>query len=184
MLLGVWNTDDGNGLRLIKSHEGYRLEGRKILASGAGYVERPVVTATDETGHRLMVTPSLRCGERADLSSWTAQGMKASATGALDFSGVAGGPDDILGRGGDTNGNPIFQAAHGALLPYTRVAWRGCSTSCARICETPAADKIRIKRLVWVKPQLLSKPQNYGLTKRPLSQRNRAREALMQLWPM
>jgi len=108
MLLGVWNTDDGNGLRLIKSHEGYRLEGRKILASGAGYVERPVVTATDETGHRLMVTPSLRCGERADLSSWMAQGMKASANGALDFSSVAGGSDDILGRGGDYERQPYF----------------------------------------------------------------------------
>jgi alkylation response protein AidB-like acyl-CoA dehydrogenase len=108
MLLGVWNTDDRNGLRLIKNHEGYRLEGRKILASGAGYVERPVVTATDETGHRLMVTPSLRRGERADLSSWTAKGMKASATGVLDFSGIVVGPNDILGGDGDYERQPYF----------------------------------------------------------------------------
>ena len=108
VLLGVWNTDDRNGLRMTKNHEGYRLEGRKILASGAGYVERPVVTAADETGHRLMVTPSLRRGERVDLSGWTAQGMKASATGVLDFSGLAIGVDDILGDDGDYERQPYF----------------------------------------------------------------------------
>jgi alkylation response protein AidB-like acyl-CoA dehydrogenase len=53
-LFGVWNTDDSNNLRLIRSHGRYWLEGRKILASGAGHIERPLVTATDEEGRRLM----------------------------------------------------------------------------------------------------------------------------------
>ena len=47
-LSGVWNTDDSEGLRLLPDCRRYRLEGRKILASGAGYIERPLVTATDE----------------------------------------------------------------------------------------------------------------------------------------
>ena len=34
--------------------------------------------------------------------------MKASATGALDFSGVAVGPDDILGHDGDYERQPYF----------------------------------------------------------------------------
>jgi alkylation response protein AidB-like acyl-CoA dehydrogenase len=90
-LFGVWNTGDANNLRLIRVQGRYRLEGRKILASGAGHVERPIVTATDEKGHRLMVMPHLRLGERADLSQWTAQGMRASASGAVDFSGMVWG---------------------------------------------------------------------------------------------
>ena len=49
-MFGVWNTDDSNGLRLIHSHGRSWLEGRKVLASGAGHIERPLVTATDEEG--------------------------------------------------------------------------------------------------------------------------------------
>jgi alkylation response protein AidB-like acyl-CoA dehydrogenase len=107
-LLGVWNTDDVNGLRLVKEPGGYHLLGRKILASGAGYVERPIVTATDEDGRRLMIMPLLRHGERADLSGWTALGMKASATGAVDFSGVSVRPIEILGNDGDYERQPFF----------------------------------------------------------------------------
>jgi alkylation response protein AidB-like acyl-CoA dehydrogenase len=107
-LLGVWNTDDADGLLLVKDRAGYLLRGRKILASGAGYVERPIVTATDEAGRRIMVMPLLRRGERADLSGWTAQGMKASATGAVNFSGVALQPNEILGSDGDYEREPCF----------------------------------------------------------------------------
>jgi len=107
-LFGVWNTDDKNSLRLTFEGGSYRLQGRKILASGAGYIERPLVTATDENGHRLMIMPHLRAGERSDLSSWTAQGMRASATGTVDFSGLAVEPAEILGSDGDYERQPTF----------------------------------------------------------------------------
>ena len=107
-LFGVWNTDDKDGLRLFADHGGHRLQGRKILASGAGFIERPLVTATDETGRRLMVIPRLQPGQRSDLSSWTAHGMRASATGAVDFSGVAVKPFEILGGDSDYERQPAF----------------------------------------------------------------------------
>jgi alkylation response protein AidB-like acyl-CoA dehydrogenase len=116
-LLGVWNTDEAQALRLVGSEGRLRLEGRKILASGAGWVDRPLVTATDEKGRRLMVTPSLDAGNRADLSRWTAQGMRASATGAFDFSGLKVEPIDILGADGDYERQPHFSAG----------AWRFCA---------------------------------------------------------
>jgi alkylation response protein AidB-like acyl-CoA dehydrogenase len=81
-MFGVWNTDDGQGLRLICTPGRFHLDGRKILASGAGHIERPIVTASDDKGRKLIVMPRLRLGERADLSHWTAHGMRASATGA------------------------------------------------------------------------------------------------------
>jgi alkylation response protein AidB-like acyl-CoA dehydrogenase len=107
-LFGVWNTDGEQGLRLLADPEGHWLQGRKILASGAGFIERPLVTATDETGRRLMVIPHLQPGQRSDLSSWTAQGMRASATGTVDFSGVAVEPIEIVGGDGDYERQPTF----------------------------------------------------------------------------
>ena len=109
-LFGVWNTDDSNGLRLIHRQGRCWLEGRKILASGAGHIERPLVTATDENGRRLMVLPKLSGSERADLSGWRAQGMRASATGAVDFTGVEIQPIEIVGRDGDYERQPWFSA--------------------------------------------------------------------------
>jgi alkylation response protein AidB-like acyl-CoA dehydrogenase len=109
-LFGVWNTDDANDLRLIQRRGRYHLVGRKILASGAGHIERPLVTATGEDGRRLMVLPKLRPSDRADLSGWTAQGMRASATGAADFTGVEIDPIEILGCGGDYERQPWFSA--------------------------------------------------------------------------
>jgi alkylation response protein AidB-like acyl-CoA dehydrogenase len=107
-LFGVWNTDDGNGLRLIHRHGRSWLEGRKILASGAGHIERPLVTATDENGCRMIVLPKLGAPNRADVSRWTAQGMRASATGAVDFTGVEIEPMEIVGREGDYERQPWF----------------------------------------------------------------------------
>jgi alkylation response protein AidB-like acyl-CoA dehydrogenase len=107
-MFGVWNTDDSNGLRLISKHGRYWLEGRKILASGAGHIERPLVTATDEDGRRLMIMPKLGASGRADLSGWKAQGMRASATGAVDFTGVGVEPIQIIGRDGDYERQPWF----------------------------------------------------------------------------
>jgi alkylation response protein AidB-like acyl-CoA dehydrogenase len=109
-MFGVWNTDDTNGLRLIHRHGRSWLEGRKVLASGAGHIERPLVTATDENGRRLIVLPKLSAPDRADLSRWRAQGMRASATGAVDFTGVEIQPIEIVGRDGDYERQPWFSA--------------------------------------------------------------------------
>jgi alkylation response protein AidB-like acyl-CoA dehydrogenase len=109
-LFGVWNTDDANGLRLIHRHGRSWLEGRKILASGAGYIERPLVTATDENGRRLIVLPKLATPDRADLSRWTPHGMRASATGTVDFTGIEIAPLEIVGSEGDYERQPWFSA--------------------------------------------------------------------------
>jgi alkylation response protein AidB-like acyl-CoA dehydrogenase len=109
-IFGVWNTDDSNGLRLVRRHGRHCLEGRKILASGAGHIERPLVTATDEDGRRLMVLPKLSARDRADLSGWRAHGMRASATGAVDFTGLEVEPVEIVGREGDYERQPWFSA--------------------------------------------------------------------------
>jgi alkylation response protein AidB-like acyl-CoA dehydrogenase len=58
----------------------------------------------------LIVLPRLSAPDRADLSRWTAQGMRASATGAVDFTGVEIQPMEIIGGEGDYERQPWFSA--------------------------------------------------------------------------
>jgi alkylation response protein AidB-like acyl-CoA dehydrogenase len=107
-LLGVWNTDGAEGLKLVSSGSRWRLRGGKILCSGAGHIERPLVTAKDEDERVFMVVPRLKRGERADLSSWTPLGMRASATGAVDFTDIVVEAEEIIGEAGAYQRQPAF----------------------------------------------------------------------------
>jgi alkylation response protein AidB-like acyl-CoA dehydrogenase len=107
-LLGVWNTERGDGLRLLGGRNGGILRGEKVFASGAGYIERPVVTARTPQGQTFMVLPQLPIGKRANLDSWKAHGMRASATGKVDFSGITVSGEQILGGDGDYLREPLF----------------------------------------------------------------------------
>ncbi|RYY15239.1 MAG: acyl-CoA dehydrogenase, partial [Alphaproteobacteria bacterium] len=130
-LFGVWNTEPlGGGLVL---EDGMRLAGVKTFASGAGYVTRALVTGRSPGGNgTVMLVVPLGAGSRADLSAWRAYGMRASATGTLDFAGIAIAAEDILGDPDDYFRQPDFS---GGAWRFTAVqlggieavfdAWRG-----------------------------------------------------------
>jgi alkylation response protein AidB-like acyl-CoA dehydrogenase len=108
-LLGVWAADGNDGgLRICKNGSSWRLEGRKIYCSGATIVTRPIVTAKDELGQTWIVVPRLTPGQRVDLSGWTAQGMRASLTGAVDLSGITIDADAIVGHADAYHREPEF----------------------------------------------------------------------------
>ncbi|XYD11866.1 acyl-CoA dehydrogenase family protein (plasmid) [Methylobacterium sp. NMS12] len=109
-LFGVWNTEPPEGgLVLEGGADGMRLTGVKTFASGAGFVTRALVTARAPSGSgTLMLVVPLEAGTRADLSAWRAHGMRASATGTLDFCGIALGPEAILGDVDDYFRQPVF----------------------------------------------------------------------------
>lgn len=109
-LFGVWNTEQpGSGLVMKDGSDGVGLTGAKTFATGAGFVTRALVTARrpDEASPTMLVV-DLERGMRADLSAWQAHGMRASATGTLDFSGLVMSPDAVLGRPDDYHGQPHF----------------------------------------------------------------------------
>ncbi len=109
-LFGVWNTEPPEGgLALEDGAGGLRLAGVKTFASGAGYVTRALVTSRGPggTGTLMLVVP-LKTGTRADLSAWRSHGMRASATGTLDFAGIAVAAEDILGGPDDYFRQPDF----------------------------------------------------------------------------
>ena len=115
-LSGVWGADDAAGLKIETDNTGARLSGRKILASGAGTVTRPVVTA--KAGEDLlMCLLDLPADHAVDLSSWNAQGMRSTATGAVDLTGIPIGPAEIIGGAGDFMRQPHFSGG----------AWRFCA---------------------------------------------------------
>src|ERR1700761_1285532 len=49
-LCGVWGAEDAAGLKRAAGGDEWSLQGRKILASGAGFVTRPLVTVATENG--------------------------------------------------------------------------------------------------------------------------------------
>ncbi|MCJ2071216.1 acyl-CoA dehydrogenase family protein [Methylobacterium sp. J-030] len=130
-LFGVWNTDPpGDCLKLGDDN---RLRGVKTFASGAGFVTRALVTVKRGPGAApLMLVVPLESGSRADLSGWRAHGMRASATGTVDFEDIAVTADGILGGWDDYHRQPVFS---GGAWRFTAVqlggveavfdAWRG-----------------------------------------------------------
>ena len=103
---GVWMA--GEPLRIVRDQAGRMvLHGRKILCSGAGHFRRPLVAAEHEGGS-VMVIPHV-ADARADASGWTAQGMRATATGTVDFTDLVIGPDEIVGPPGDYLRSPYFR---------------------------------------------------------------------------
>ncbi|MCJ2015135.1 acyl-CoA dehydrogenase family protein [Methylobacterium sp. J-076] len=111
-LFGVWNTAPPQGGLSLGGEGGeLLLSGVKTYASGAGFVTRALVTGcrTGDPETFMLVVP-LEPGTRADLSGWRAHGMRASATGTLDFEGIVLPPDAVLGAGGDYHRQPVFSA--------------------------------------------------------------------------
>lgn len=133
-LFGVWNTEpNGGGLSLEDGADGMRLTGVKTFASGAGYVTRALVTSRGPGGSgTVMLVVPLQPGSRADLSVWRPHGMRASATGTLDFTGIAVMAGDIVGdpdayfRQPDFSGGAWrFAAVQLGGIESVFDAWRG-----------------------------------------------------------
>lgn len=116
--MGVWAAEiPGRKLRLEGEPGLRRLVGKKILASGAGHLTLPLVPAVDADGRSFMVLLPRLSGERADVSGWTVHGMRASATGTIDLTGLPVDETDIIGRDCDYLRQPFFSGG----------AWRFCA---------------------------------------------------------
>lgn len=112
MLFAVWNTEAGDGVRIEPLGDGrYRLHGAKTFASGAGHVQRPIVTGRlPDGGWQMCVVPMDEVETAIDPSWWQPIGMRASASYKVDFSGVELGADDLLGAPDDYHRQPWFGA--------------------------------------------------------------------------
>ncbi|MBD5656515.1 MAG: acyl-CoA dehydrogenase [Candidatus Eremiobacteraeota bacterium] len=115
LVFGVWNTQDEDGVRIEDAGAGrYVLSGAKTWASGAGRIERPIVTAQwPDGGVRMCLVPMDRVRTAIDGSAWRPLGMHDSQSFRVDFDGVTLAADDLIGDDGDYERQPWFFA--GAL---------------------------------------------------------------------
>jgi alkylation response protein AidB-like acyl-CoA dehydrogenase len=109
-LYGVWSTEPEPGVRLIDGPDGLTLEGRKSYATGAGHVDRAIVTALDPAGGRQMVIIDGRDLRRADGEAWRVRGMRATCSGDYDLTGLRITRGDLVGAPGDYGKEPRFTA--------------------------------------------------------------------------
>ena len=100
-LMGVWGANGVRPVTLREGRDGIVLDGRKRFASGLGLVSLAVISATDGNGTTRLVLAPADDARRADESPWQVSGMRATASGdfeasglALDFDALLGGPDD------------------------------------------------------------------------------------------
>jgi alkylation response protein AidB-like acyl-CoA dehydrogenase len=119
-LFALWVTDPaGANLRMIRTRDGFRLDGGKMFCSAAGFATQALVTAVDDAGHSRMMVIALGNGERVRPLEAPLQGMRAAVTGAVDFSGCTADRDACLGEPGDYLREPDFSAG----------AWRGSAVA-------------------------------------------------------
>lgn len=122
-LFSVWNTQANNGIRMEErsaptGDTSYRLLGSKTFCSGAGWVQRPLITGellvtdqdgTHKKGWQMAIVPTERVSPIAqDGQFWQPLGMRASASFKLDFTGVDLAEADLLGKPGSYLQQPFF----------------------------------------------------------------------------
>ncbi|MBU2360785.1 MAG: acyl-CoA dehydrogenase [Alphaproteobacteria bacterium] len=83
--LGVWGAD---GAVPVAPGQNDRLVGEKTFASGLGTVTDAIVTVSSGPAVRLGLI-DVRDGGRADAQTWQMLGMRATASGRFDTSGIA-----------------------------------------------------------------------------------------------
>ncbi|MFG6565053.1 acyl-CoA dehydrogenase [Sulfitobacter sp. 1A13421] len=102
-LLGVWGADGGNPA----TFEAGVLQGEKIFASGLGTVTHALVSLNSGPEVQLALI-DVTDPARGDASQWDMLGMRATASGTYDFSGLPLEDDALIGAPGDYLKEPHF----------------------------------------------------------------------------
>lgn len=107
---GVWNTGRPELLKLVPEDGGYRFQGEKTFATGAAFVQRPVVTAELPDKGWLMTVPNMETLEHSiDSSFWHPLGMERSESYAVEFTGGFIEESQVIGAPGDFYRDPMFR---------------------------------------------------------------------------
>lgn len=131
-LFSVWNTQANDGVRIHAVGNGrYVLKGCKTFCSGAGWINRPLVTGElmdgqTARGWQMCILPIERVQPiPQDDSFWKPLGMRASASFKMDFTGVELTEDDLLGQPGDYYRQPYFS---GGAIRFAAVQLGGAES--------------------------------------------------------
>jgi len=111
-VFGVWNTEPAPGLAIHAAGDGrWTLDGAKSFATGAGHLDRILVTARDANGDKqLVLVPIAGETTRTDNSGWQVRGMRGTCSGRFDFTGMEIGREGVIGAPNDYEREPRFSA--------------------------------------------------------------------------
>lgn len=131
-LFSVWNTQAADGVKIHAIGEGrYVLEGAKTFCSGAGWINRPLVTGelmegNEARGWQMCIIPTERVKPiPQDDSFWKPLGMRSSASFKMDFTGIELSGTDLLGKPGDYYRQPDFS---GGAIRFAAVQLGGAES--------------------------------------------------------
>ena len=112
LLFGVWNSGEPKPMQLESLADGWALQGSKTFATGAAFVQRPVVTA-EFNGWQMtiprMERPEIASTIRLDRESWQPLGMESSESLTITFNRTPIAPRDLLGAPGAFYRDPLFR---------------------------------------------------------------------------
>lgn len=114
-LMGVWGAEGARPVGVRAEGKLLRLDGAKRFASGLGLVTLAVLSASDEDGATSLVVVPADDPGRADATSWQVSGMRATASGDFEASGLLLDGDAMLGGPNDFYREPHF---HGGVWRY------------------------------------------------------------------
>ena len=104
-LFALWVTDaPAQGVRLSRE---LVLAGEKWFCSAADSATQALITAQTEVGNQMLLV-ARAAGVRVTNKGVKLAGMRAAATGSVDFSGVAVHEDALIGAAGDYLREPTF----------------------------------------------------------------------------
>jgi alkylation response protein AidB-like acyl-CoA dehydrogenase len=110
-LMGVWNTEPSPGMTVTPADDGAVLTGAKVFASGAGRLDRVLITARDPDGRKRMILADVAgMADRADNRGWAVRGMRGTMSGRFDFTGMTVPAAALIGGADDYEREPRFSA--------------------------------------------------------------------------
>ena len=116
-LFGVWGAEGREPVTFtLTGAETGVLTGAKMFCSGLELLSVAVVPVKTDAGPLLLLVRA-DDSDRADRSAWNVSGMRATASGRYDLTGVAA---EVLGRPGDFLREPNFEGG----------IWRYCALHC------------------------------------------------------
>jgi alkylation response protein AidB-like acyl-CoA dehydrogenase len=106
-LIALWVTDSATSP--LRANESGKLQGIKSICSGAGHIERSLVTCLHPDGTTRLAYLSINSASATKLQA-SPQGLRAATTGQVDFGGMSITKDDWIGHPGDYLREPDFSA--------------------------------------------------------------------------
>ncbi len=105
---GVWATRSRQATRAEVDQADWSISGTKVFCSGAGLVDRALVTADAADGYRLFDVDLSTPGVETVAGSWPAVGMAGSASFTVVFDDVRVAAADAVGEPGFYLSRPGF----------------------------------------------------------------------------